>query len=201
MKTDPTFWILARASGFTAYILLTLSVLAGLAVKSRPFGKAIKPASATDAHRFLALLGLGAVAVHGFMLTLDQTIHLSLASLVVPGLAPYRPLWTGIGVLTAELMVVVYASFSLKKRIGHRNWRRLHWATYAVFLGATAHGLMTGTDSVRAFGVYLAAVFAVAAATAWRAFAPLARQLPQPVARTAPQPVAGPVPQPVSPNS
>jgi sulfoxide reductase heme-binding subunit YedZ len=193
MKTDPTFWILARASGFTAYILLTLSVLAGLAVKSKPFGKAVKVASATDAHRFLALLGLGALAVHGFMLTLDQTIHLSFASLVIPGLAPYRPLWTGIGVLTAELMIVVYASFSLKKRIGHKNWRRLHWATYAIFLGATAHGLMAGTDSVRAFGVYVAAVFAVAAATAWRAFSPLAKQAAQPAARA--------VPQPVSPNS
>jgi len=26
---DPTFWILARASGLTAYVLLTLSMLAG----------------------------------------------------------------------------------------------------------------------------------------------------------------------------
>ena len=28
MTHDPTFWLLARAGGFTAYILLTLSVLA-----------------------------------------------------------------------------------------------------------------------------------------------------------------------------
>ena len=38
MSHDPTFWILARAAGFTAYVLLTASVLAGLAVKARPFG-------------------------------------------------------------------------------------------------------------------------------------------------------------------
>ena len=29
MKSDPTFWILARASGLIAYALLTSSVLAG----------------------------------------------------------------------------------------------------------------------------------------------------------------------------
>jgi hypothetical protein len=29
MKTDPTFWLLARATGLTAYVLLTASVLAG----------------------------------------------------------------------------------------------------------------------------------------------------------------------------
>ena len=38
MTHDPTFWLLARASGLTAYVLLTLSVLAGLVLKSRPFG-------------------------------------------------------------------------------------------------------------------------------------------------------------------
>ena len=34
MKNDPTFWLLARASGLAAYTLLTTSVLAGLALKS-----------------------------------------------------------------------------------------------------------------------------------------------------------------------
>ena len=43
MRHDPTFWLLARASGLTAYVLLTLSVLAGLVLKSRPF-RALKPA-------------------------------------------------------------------------------------------------------------------------------------------------------------
>jgi hypothetical protein len=35
-------------------------------------------------------------------------------------------------VLAAELMVVIYASFSLRKRIGARTWRRRDWATYPV---------------------------------------------------------------------
>ena len=42
MRSDPTFWLLARASGLTAYVLLTVSVLAGLVLKSRPFGRAVK---------------------------------------------------------------------------------------------------------------------------------------------------------------
>lgn len=168
---DPTFWLLARASGLTAYVLLTLSVLAGLAVKSRPFGRAVKAASATDTHRFLSLLGLGAIALHGITLVLDRTVHISLAALLVPGLAAYRPVATGLGVLAAELAVVVIVSFPLRKRIGARAWRRLHWATYGVFAAATAHGLAAGTDTRLpwVFGLYLGAVFAVASATAWRA--------------------------------
>ena len=43
-------------------------------------------------------------------------------------------------------MVVIYVSFSLRRRIGVRNWRRLHYLTFAVFGAATVHGLAAGTD-------------------------------------------------------
>lgn len=187
---DPTFWILARASGLTAYVLLTLSVLAGLTVKSKPFGKAIRIPTVTDLHRFLALLGLGAVAIHGLTLVLDTTVKITPASLLVPGLVPYRPVWTSMGVLAAELMLVVYVSFGLRKRIGVRNWRRLHYATYAIFAAATLHGLAAGTDSSQrwALWLYAGAVGAVAAATAWRVLTAGAAR-PAPVRSPRPSPV------------
>lgn len=171
MKTDPTFWLLARASGFTAYGLLTASVLGGLVLKSRPFGRALKPGSVTDVHRFLALLGLGMLAVHGVTLMLDQTVHMPLAGLLVPGHSPYRAKAVAVGVVGAELMLLIYLSFFVRRRIGVRNWRRLHWLTYAVFLLATIHGLAAGTDSTQPWAreIYLGAVGAIAFATAWRA--------------------------------
>jgi methionine sulfoxide reductase heme-binding subunit len=174
MKHDPTFWLLARATGLTAYLLLTASVLAGLVVKSKPFGKAVKPATAVDLHKMLALLSLGALALHGLTLVLDETVEIGLGALLVPGLATYRPLWTGLGVLAGELMLIIYVSFSLRRRIGQKNWRRLHWATYATFAAATAHGLMAGSDSGQpwALALYLGAVGSVVLATAWRALVP-----------------------------
>jgi len=174
MKNDPTFWILARASGFAAYALLTASVLAGLVLKSRPFGSRLRPATVTDVHRFLSLLGLGFLAVHGVALVLDRAVEIPLLALLVPGVADYRPLWTGLGVVAAELMVLLVASFSLRRLIGARNWRRLHWASYATFALASVHGIAAGSDSGRpwALGVYLGALAAVAAATGWRILVP-----------------------------
>ena len=173
MRHDPTFWIVARASGLTAYVMLTLSILAGLIVKARPF-RSLKPAAVTDLHRILAMLGLGALAGHAAALVLDTTVKVSIAGLFIPGLVSYRPVWTSLGILSAELMVLVYASFSLRKRIGTKNWRRLHWATYAIFAGATVHGLAAGTDASRpwAFALYVAAVGSVAAAATWRFLVP-----------------------------
>ena len=181
MKSDPTFWILARASGLVAYALLTASILAGIILKARPFGRALRPATITDLHRFLALLGLTALALHGATLVLDNTVSISPAALIVPGLVAYRPLWTALGVLAGELMLLIYASFSLRKRIGNRAWRRLHWLTYLVFALATLHGLAAGSDSHQpwALSLYGAATGAVLTAAAWRALIP-----PQPAPRT-----------------
>jgi methionine sulfoxide reductase heme-binding subunit len=181
MRSDPTFWLLARATGIVAFVLLTISVLAGLLVKARPFGTAIKPALAVDIHRTLALLSLTALAGHGLALVLDGTVEIGVLELLVPGTAPYRPFWTGLGVVAGELMVLVYLSFGLRKRIGVKNWRRLHWTTYGAFAAATAHGVMAGTDSgaTWALGLYLGAIGCVAAATAWRALVPPPRPRPR----------------------
>ena len=88
MRSDPTFWLLARSSGFTAYVLLAASGLAGLVLKSRPLGRAVKAASVMEVHRFLALLGLGAIAIHGTALVFDRTLRMPLAGLLVPGASP-----------------------------------------------------------------------------------------------------------------
>jgi methionine sulfoxide reductase heme-binding subunit len=180
VRHDPTFWLLARAFGLTAYVLVTLSILVGLMLKARPF-RSLKPAAVTDLHRVLAMLGLAAVAGHGIALVLDSTVRVTVPALFVPGLIEYRPLWTALGVTTAETMVLVYASFSQRKRIGARNWRRLHWATYGIFAAATVHGLAAGSDSARpwAFALYLLAVGSVAAATSWRVLVPPPRGRPR----------------------
>ena len=117
------------------------------------------------------MLALGAVTIHATALVLDSTVHIGLGALLVPGLATYRPLWTGLGVVAADLAVLIWISFPLRKRIGTRTWRKLHWFTYGVFALATAHGLLAGTDSAKpwAFDLYLGAVGTVAFATAWRA--------------------------------
>ncbi len=184
MHHDPTFWLLARAAGLTAYVLLTLSVLAGLVLKSRP-ARRLRPAAVTDLHRTLALTSLAALALHGAALVLDTTVKVTIAGLVVPGLVGYRPAAVAAGVVAGWLLAVVTASFRVRKRIGVRAWRRLHWATYALFALATVHGIAAGTDATQPWArdLYLGAVAAVAFATAWRI---LVRPAPRRVARREP---------------
>ena len=184
MSHDPTFWLIARATGLLAFALVSATVVAGLVLKGRPLPM-LRPAGVTDVHRFLSLLALMAVALHGVALVLDATVEVSLQALVVPGLVPYRPVWTGVGVVVAELMLLVHLSFRHRRRIGVKNWRRMHWVTYAVFVGAAVHGLLSGTDSDRpwALPAYVLIIGTVVGLTAWRATMP-SRRAPAAAART-----------------
>ena len=192
MKTDPTIWLVARASGLVAYALITASVLAGLMLKTRPFGRLVRAVTAMEIHRSLSFLGLAAIAAHGVALALDRSVDIRLADLLIPGTSPYRPVWTALGVVAAELTALIIVSFPLRRRIGMRVWRKLHWATYGVFALATVHGIATGTDTSQPWvrTMYIGAIAAVAAATAWRA-------LTVPAAATAPRAVAARAPSPV----
>ena len=177
MSGDPTLWLIARASGITTYGLITASMLAGLLLRSRPAPKRIRPAAVADAHRMLALLAFGALALHATSLLLDGVAHISPAALFVPGLAPKARLAVAFGVLAGDLLLVIGLSSSIRRRIGFRAWRRLHWLTFGVFAAASAHGIMAGTDSHRPvmFWFYAASIAAVAGATAWRAMTAPAR--------------------------
>lgn len=170
MRHDPTFWILARAAGVTAYVLLTASMVAGLTLKGRVLGKAVRPATVTDVHKMLAVAGLAALALHGAALVLDTTVRVTPLALLLPGLVDYRSWWTGAGVVAGELMALVTVSFWLRKRIGTRVWRHLHWLSYAAFGLATAHGLLAGSDASQpwAVAIYASAAGVVGAGTAWR---------------------------------
>jgi len=166
---DPTFWLLARATGITAYVLVTASVVAGIVLASRTRGR-LGPAARVELHKTLALTALGAIAAHALALTLDATVRIPPLALAVPGLSPYRPVAVGAGVLAGWLLLVVVVSFRVRRRIGGRAWRRLHYATFALFVLATIHGLAAGTDTARPWGqaLYVASAGLVAFALSRR---------------------------------
>lgn len=171
MNGLPVVWLTARAAGITAYVLLTLSMLAGLTLKTRPMGRLVSGATAMEVHRSLTLMGLLALAVHGVALVADRTVDIGVVELLVPGTLPYRPVWTAMGVIAAELMLILAISFRLRRRMGMRAWRALHMAAFPTFLLATLHGIFAGTDSGSGWmrWVYVGAVGSVAGGVAFRA--------------------------------
>jgi hypothetical protein len=163
-------WYAARAAGVLAYGLLTGGVLLGVLLAGRARLPRWPTFAVTDVHRFVGLLVGAFVALHVLFIALDSYVHFSLVQLVVPGTSSYRPLWVALGIVAAELLVAIAVTNALRKRLGHRLWRRVHYLTFAVWAGSTVHGIGAGTDSNTAWLrlLYVASVAAVLGALAWR---------------------------------
>ena len=156
-------WISSRALGFLGYWALAISVIYGLLLSTGLLDAIAHRVVSFNLHQELSAISIALVALHGAVLTLDTFVRTSIFAIVVPFAGSYRPLWVGIGQVAFYVMVVVYASFFLRGRIGQRGWRRLHYTTFLAFLGGTAHGVMAGTDTSApwAFWSYAAASIAV----------------------------------------
>jgi len=167
---DHAVWLGARATGLVAYALATCSVLFGLVTATLTRGRLPGRAIVYDTHRALSLLTVLVVAGHVLLLAFDRYTQFGPTDLLVPFASWYRPVWTGLGVLAAYVLLVVYAGFYVRSRIGYKSWRTLHYATLAVFVLGTAHGLRAGSDSgaLWARWLYTAAIAAVALAVAYR---------------------------------
>ena len=177
----PVAWIVARAAGLVAFGLLTLAVWLGLAMSVRLLAPR-RQKLLMNWHQTLLWAGLGMVALHGIALLLDPTLHFRITTILVPGTSPWRPIAVSAGVVTAWLMLLLATSFHIRRRMGQRRWRLLHYAGFAGFACGLGHLLTTGTD-VRGTTGFVVAVLA-AGPVIWLTFARIL------IPRTAPRPPA-----------
>lgn len=170
MTASPVDWYAARAAGVVAYVLLTGGVLLGTLLAGRVRLPRWPTFAVTDVHRFVSLLVGVFVSLHVLTVGLDTYVHFSLAQLIVPGASSYRPLWVALGIVSAELLVAIAVTNLLRRRVGFRRWRRVHYLTFLVWAGATVHGIGSGTDSNTAWLrlLYVLSIASVLGAVTWR---------------------------------
>ncbi|HZC08002.1 MAG TPA: ferric reductase-like transmembrane domain-containing protein [Ktedonobacterales bacterium] len=144
---NPFMWYATRAAAVSAYILLTLTVLMGLARSLARVARVRVSWLVEENHQILAVITAVFVALHLLTLLLDPLIPFSLINLVVPVGEPYNPIAVGAGVIALYGMVAVLLSSWLRRRMSYGVWRTLHYASFATFLLVTAHGIFAGSDT------------------------------------------------------
>jgi len=147
LGSEQAMWYITRASGLVAYLLLWLSTVWGLVIPSKMFGDVLSGDFVFDFHQFISLLSLGFLGLHVVVLTADRYLPFSVLQILVPFISPYRPFWVGIGVLAFYLLLLVTVTFYLRKRIGMKAFRYIHYTSLIAYLGAVIHALLSGTDS------------------------------------------------------
>jgi sulfoxide reductase heme-binding subunit YedZ len=169
--TGPSpLWYATRATGVVALLLLTITVVIGVAGTAR-FATPQWPRVITQGlHRNISLLAVAFVMAHVLTTVLDSYAPIGLASAVIPFISPYRPLWLSLGAVAFDLLLALIVTSLLRAWLPYQAWRAVHWMAYASWPIALWHGLGTGTDSRLTWllGLDAVCVLIVAAAAWWR---------------------------------
>ena len=142
------YWYLSRASAMVAYGSLWLSMAFGLIITNKLARLWPGGPIAFDLHQFASLMGLAFALFHALILMGDKYINYDLAQVLVPfNSTGYKPVWVGLGQIGFYLLGIVGLSFYVRKRLGNRSWRLIHYLSFLTFMLALLHGIFAGTDS------------------------------------------------------
>lgn len=159
-------WIVARAAGMTAYLLLELAVMVGVWL-SHPWRlgrRRPSPDFLYRTHTVLSVAALVLVAAHATALALDPYVQVGWKGAVIPGASGYRAGPVAAGVLAAYLALVAALSAGLGPRmarrwspqVARRLWLPLHRLSAVAWAAAWFHGVLAGSDTP-AFRLFYAA--------------------------------------------
>jgi predicted ferric reductase len=157
-------WNVVRTGGFITYILLTLSIIVGLALSIQLQSPSRWPRLINnELHNFLTLLSAIFLAVHVLAVWVDPFTNFGWSGVFIPFVNAYHAPWMALGIVALYLGIAIGISTWLRPRIGYAMWRRLHFLTFLVYVLATAHGIGTGTDTLTWWGlaIYIVSTTAV----------------------------------------
>ncbi|MGA9859816.1 MAG: ferric reductase-like transmembrane domain-containing protein [Solirubrobacteraceae bacterium] len=175
------YWYVTRASGAVSLVLLTASVVIGIAAMARLRGPGVPRFMVDGIHRTVSLLAVAFLVVHIITAVLDTFAPIGLLDAVIPFNGTYRPLWLGLGAVSFDLLLAVTITSLVRVRLGYRVWRGVHWLAYGAWPVAVLHGFGTGSDTrqgwmlaidIICIGVVLSAL-AIRAMIGWPENAPL----------------------------
>jgi predicted ferric reductase len=182
------FWYLSRATAIFSYFFLWLSLVLGLLLTGKIAKYFPGAFTANDLHQFVSISGISLGLIHGLLLMGDRYIHFNLGQVLIPFTTTnYKPEWVGIGQIGLYLWGFVVLTHYIKRFIGYKTWRSLHFLGYAVFVGVMVHGITAGTDTASAWmtAIYWISGASIVFLTFYRVFAQLEAKKVQPVTNTA----------------
>lgn len=151
-------WILIRASGVTAWALLTAVIMWGLFLRTRLLGAKTPPVALLHMHRWLGSLALGALAIHLVALFVDPVVGFTIPQLLIPGIALWQPFAVALGTLALWCMLPVSLVGRIRTMLGKKGntlFTRSHVMAYFAWPLATAHYILAGTDALAEWSIAL----------------------------------------------
>jgi sulfoxide reductase heme-binding subunit YedZ len=162
-------WLAGRATGITAYLLLTCLVGLGL-ILSHPTNQSTWRLSKRlfPWHENLFVFVVAFLAAHVFSIILDPYAGVGVAGSFVPGLSAYRSAPVALGTLGLYAALASGITGRWTKLLPQGLWLKIHRFALVAWIMSWMHGVLAGTDSAALLPIYLATGLLVLAAALYR---------------------------------
>lgn len=167
---DEALWAFGRASGVISLALLTVGVVLGIVNRSGHPLPGMPRFAVALVHRNVAILASVFLALHVGTLIFDPFSKFTLVDVVLPFVGSVKPLWLGLGTVATDLVIAIVVTGLLRRRVGARVFRFVHWFTYVMWPIAVLHAIGDGTDGTSGWFILFTIVSCVVvlAAVIWR---------------------------------
>lgn len=145
--TNPQiWWYLTRASAIVAWVLMTLTVVWGILLKTRILRGADNPEWLTVTHRYISGLALAMIATHMATLILDEWVSFTVADVLVPFSNEFKPWPVALGIFAFWLVILVQVTALGARWLPDWLWKGIHLSSYASIALVALHSGLVGTD-------------------------------------------------------
>jgi methionine sulfoxide reductase heme-binding subunit len=162
-------WLIARAAGITAYLILTFVIAMGL-VLSHPVNKSTWKLSKQifPWHENLLIFTVAFTAIHVVAIILDPYAGVGIIGSFIPGLSSFRSVPVALGTLALYSLLVTGLTARYTKLLPPGVWLKLHRLSIVVWALAWSHGILAGTDAGGLGWLYVSTGLVVLLAAAYR---------------------------------
>ena len=191
-------WLAGRATGISAYVLLTVLVSLGL-ILSHPTNQSTWKLSKRlfPWHENLFVFVVAFLVAHVVSIILDPYAGVGIAGSFVPGLSSYRSAPVALGTLGLYAALISGITARWSGLLPKGLWLKLHRFALVAWIVSWLHGLLAGTDSTTLVPLYVGTGLLVMLASAYRYWVSkksrptFATSLPDAPRQLRPRPVPG----------
>jgi DMSO/TMAO reductase YedYZ heme-binding membrane subunit len=134
-------WLVSRGSGLVLLALFSVVMVLGVSTKTGATSRRWPRFAVAELHRTLSLFAVALLLLHVVTAILDPYVSIGWAATVLPFVSKYETLAIGVATLAVDLAGAVLITSLLRRRLGLRMWRAIHYLAYLAWPLAFVHAI------------------------------------------------------------
>jgi sulfoxide reductase heme-binding subunit YedZ len=134
-------WLVSRGSGLVLLAAFSAVMALGVSTRTGATSRRWPRFAVAELHRTLSLFALALLLLHVVTAILDPYVSIGWLATVLPFTSRYETLALGAGALAVDLGGAVLITSLLRRRLGQRAWKVVHYLAYLAWPVAFVHAI------------------------------------------------------------